>query len=71
MVESGLDFSSALAHQHGCAFCDALYLALAQRLGIPFITADRRLHQRIGHLPDVVWLADDVSPPAVSGVMLE
>ena len=51
-------FSGAydLVHQHGCAFYDALYLALAQCLSIPFITADRKLHQRIGHLPDVFWL---------------
>ena len=39
-----------LVHQFGCALYDALYLALAQRLGIPFITADRRLYQRIGQL---------------------
>jgi predicted nucleic acid-binding protein len=53
----------ALVHQHGCAFYDALYLALADRLQLPFITADRRLHQRIGHLPNVVWLGDYVPPP--------
>ena len=47
-----------LVHQHGCAFYDALYLALSQILGIPFITADRKFFQRLGHLPDVVWLAD-------------
>jgi predicted nucleic acid-binding protein len=54
----------ALVHQHGCAFYDALYLALADRTGLPFITADRRLHQRIGHLPNVVWLGDYVAPSA-------
>lgn len=48
----------ALVHRHGCALYDASYLALAQRLGIPFLTADRKLHRRIGHLPEVVWLAD-------------
>ena len=47
-----------LVHQHGCALYDAVYLALAQQLGIPFITADRKPYQRIGHLPDVVWLGD-------------
>jgi predicted nucleic acid-binding protein len=54
----------ALVHAHGCAFYDALYLALAQRLGIPFITADCRFHQRLGHLPDVIWLTDYPSLPA-------
>lgn len=47
-----------LVHRHGCAIYDALYLALAQRLGTPFIIADRRLFLRVGHLPDVVWIAD-------------
>jgi len=55
----------ALVHRHGCAFYDALYLALADRVGIPFVTADSRLHQRIGHLPNVVWLADYSRPSAV------
>ena len=54
-----------LVHHLGCAFYDALYLALAQRLGIAFITADRRLHRRIGHLPDIVWLANYPSSPSV------
>lgn len=31
---------------------------MAKRLGIPLITADRRLYQRIGHFPDVLWLGD-------------
>jgi predicted nucleic acid-binding protein len=52
-----------LVHQHGCALYDALYLALAERLRLPFIMADRRLHQRIGHLPNVFWLGDYVPPP--------
>jgi predicted nucleic acid-binding protein len=47
-----------LVHQHGIAFYDALYLALAQRLGIRFITADRKLHHRIQHLPEVLWLGN-------------
>ena len=51
-----------LVHQHSCAFSDALYLALADRLQIPFVTADGRLYQRISHLPNVVWLANYVAP---------
>lgn len=53
----------ALVHRHGCALYDASYLALAQRLGIRFITADRKLHRRIGDLPEVLWLADYPSLP--------
>lgn len=47
-----------LVHQHGCALYDALYLALAQRLSIPLVHADRRLEQRIGHLPNMIWIGD-------------
>ncbi len=52
-----------IVHRHRCAFYDALYLALAQRLSIPLVIADRRLHQRVGHLPDVVWIGDYSSEP--------
>ena len=48
----------SLVHQSGCAFYDALYLALAQSLGAPLITADRRFYQRIQPAPGVVWLGD-------------
>ncbi len=47
-----------LVHQYGCALYDALYLALSQRLRIPFVTADRKLHQRVKLLPFVVWITD-------------
>jgi predicted nucleic acid-binding protein len=50
-----------LAAQWNCSSYDALYLALAQRLDVPFINADQRLHDRIGRLPGVLWLADYVS----------
>lgn len=50
--------SYLLVHQLGVAFYDGLYLALAQRLGIQLITADRRLYQKVNYLPDVVWLGD-------------
>lgn len=32
-----------LAHQYGCSGYDATYLCLAQREGIPLLTADQRL----------------------------
>ena len=47
-----------LVHQHQIAFYDALYLALAQQLALPFVLADRRLYQRIRDLPEVVWIGD-------------
>jgi len=47
-----------LVQRHGCAFYDALYVALAQRLAIAFITADRRLYARILQLPSVTWMGD-------------
>ena len=48
----------AAAQQYGCAFYDGLYLALAQRLDVRFILADRPFYDRIAQLPFVVWLAD-------------
>ncbi|HLB12681.1 MAG TPA: type II toxin-antitoxin system VapC family toxin [Dehalococcoidia bacterium] len=51
-----------LVHRHDCAFYDALYLALAQILDAPLITADRKLYQRISELPKVIWIGD-YSPP--------
>jgi predicted nucleic acid-binding protein len=48
----------SLVHQHGVAFYDGLYLALATILEIPFITADNRLYQRIAGLPGVIWISD-------------
>lgn len=47
-----------LVHQYGCALYDALYLALAQRLTFPLITADHKLYQRVKHLPYVLWIGD-------------
>jgi predicted nucleic acid-binding protein len=48
----------SLVHQYGCALYDGLYLALKNRLNLPFITADRKLYQRIQHLPAIIWLGD-------------
>ncbi len=47
-----------LAHEYGCAFYDALYLALAQDLDLSFITADGRLYRRVWELPAVLWISD-------------
>ena len=46
-----------LVHRYGCALYDALYVALAERLALPFVTADRRLYQRIRHIPRIIWIA--------------
>lgn len=38
--------------------CDMVYVALAERLGTEFYTADERLRARLAHLPWVRGLAD-------------
>jgi predicted nucleic acid-binding protein len=53
--------SFPLVHQYTIAFYDALYLALSRELGIPFLTADSRLYQRITSLPNVIWIGDYAS----------
>lgn len=45
-----------LVDQLGCAIYDALYLALAQRLSIRLITADRRFYRMVQQLPEVLWI---------------
>ncbi|MAG37549.1 MAG: hypothetical protein CL878_15035 [Dehalococcoidia bacterium] len=52
----------SLAQQVGCAFYDALYLAFAQELALPLITADWRLYQRIQPLPNTIWIGEYVPP---------
>jgi predicted nucleic acid-binding protein len=47
-----------LTARYGCAYYDAVYVALAQRTGLPFVTADERLYRRIRALPEAVWLGD-------------
>ena len=47
-----------LAHEYECAFYDALYLALAQEMGVPVITADGRLFRRVREIPTVLWIGD-------------
>ena len=47
------------AAQLGCHMYDALYLVVAEILGYRFITADRRLYQRIHDQVDyVIWIED-------------
>ncbi len=45
-----------LAYRWGCAFYDGLYLALAERLNIRLITADRKFHTLIASHPLVLWI---------------
>lgn len=45
-----------LATHYRLTFYDALYVGLAQELGMDLITADRRLHHRVSHLPFVCLL---------------
>jgi predicted nucleic acid-binding protein len=47
-----------LAQHHSIAFYDALYLAVAERLKLPFVTADSKLYERIGKLPYVQWIEE-------------
>jgi predicted nucleic acid-binding protein len=45
-----------LVHKRGIAFYDGRYLALAQQLDLPLMTADRRLYERIRSVSNLVWL---------------
>ena len=47
-----------IAHEYDCAFYDALYLALAQEMGVPLITADGRLFRRVRAISTVLWIGD-------------
>ncbi len=47
-----------LARRFNLSGYDAAYLALADRLGIEFWTADRKLHQASAELPAVRWIGD-------------
>lgn len=51
-----------LAQQHGCSIYDAYYLALAAQIQAPFLTADRRLYERVAGLSYVLWLGDYAAP---------
>lgn len=47
-----------IVQTRGCALYDAFYVALAERLQVSFVTADRRLYQRLAGSPYPVWLGD-------------
>lgn len=54
-------FTSAfnLALDHGISAYDASYVTLAQKLGVPFITADEKLIRKLaGTGADLRWLGD-------------
>jgi predicted nucleic acid-binding protein len=57
-----------IAVAQGITAYDACYLALAHRLGVPFITADDKLVRVLAPAPyDIRWLGDfDVPPPVLS-----
>ena len=49
----------AAARRLGRSAYDASYIALAEQLGAPFITADRRLYNAVHEaLPWVIWIED-------------
>lgn len=66
-VRNDLLFAGAfrLASDLQMALDDALYVALADVLGVPFVTADRRLHHLAQQrsLGTVAWF-EDLTPPA-------
>ena len=45
--------AAEMARRYGISAYDAAYIALAQRLGCPFFTADRKLFRKIKVLPFV------------------
>jgi predicted nucleic acid-binding protein len=48
----------SVAYEYGCAFYDGLYLALAERLNLPLITADRKCYDLIASHPLALWITD-------------
>lgn len=58
LIVSGFD----AALRYDCALYDALYIALSDQLGCPFVHADRRLHNTLaGRFPREVWIEDYVA----------
>lgn len=64
-TESLLENAYKIATQRDRTVYDSCYLALAQRLGCPFVTADDRLANAVApHIPNVIKLSDwKPSPP--------
>lgn len=59
-----VDDALPLALSHGITAYDACYVALAQRLGLPLITADQKLEQKLAAAGlSVTWLGA-WTPPA-------
>ncbi len=48
----------AVAYQYGIAFYDGLYLALAERLNLRLITADRKLYNLVASNSLILWITD-------------
>ncbi len=48
----------SLTHEFGCAFYDALYLALAQRLSLSLVTADGKFYRAARRHPALIWIGD-------------
>ena len=53
-----------IALDHDISAYDACYVALADRLGVELVTADRRLERKLAGTPFApVWLGNWVPPP--------
>lgn len=51
--------ASSLAAVHGIEIHDGVYLALGGLVGLPILTADRKLRKKVGdRFPDLVWIGD-------------
>lgn len=48
-----------MGRRWGCSFYDGLYVALAQRLGVPLLHADNNLRNALGdRFPLALWIED-------------
>lgn len=47
-----------LVHEYGCAYYDALYLALAIRHDARVVVADARFYRKVAEHPLVIWIGD-------------
>ncbi len=54
-----LHMAFEIALRFGCSYYDALYLALAESLNVPFVHADNRLRNGLGdRFPLALWVGD-------------